>query len=60
MYLLWLHANLFFSKLVYVFFVKGEKLPKFKIVIRDPSLTIKSNHHFKNTYIELEEMIMIN
>lgn len=46
---------------VYVcFFVKGEKLPKFKIIIRDPSLTIKPNSHFKNAYIELERMIMIN
>lgn len=43
-----------------MFFVKGEKLPKFKIVIQDPSLTIRSNPHFENTYIELKGMIMIN
>jgi len=60
MYLLWLHANFFSSKLICVFFVKGEKLPKFKIVIQDPSPIIRPNPHFENTYIELEGMIMIN
>jgi hypothetical protein len=43
-----------------VFFVKGEKLSKFKIVIQDPSMIIRPNPHFENTYIELEGMIMIN